>query len=43
MGHETTGEVTEVGPEVKTHNKGDIIVMPFTLSCGECFYCKRGF
>jgi threonine dehydrogenase-like Zn-dependent dehydrogenase len=43
MGHETTGEVTEVGPDVKTHNKGDIIVMPFTLSCGECFYCKRGF
>jgi threonine dehydrogenase-like Zn-dependent dehydrogenase len=43
MGHETTGEVTEVGPEVKNHKKGDVIVMPFTLSCGECFYCTRGF
>jgi threonine dehydrogenase-like Zn-dependent dehydrogenase len=43
MGHETTGEVTEVGSEVKSHKIGDVIVMPFTLSCGECFYCTRGF
>jgi threonine dehydrogenase-like Zn-dependent dehydrogenase len=43
MGHETTGEVTEVGSEVKNHKIGDVIVMPFTLSCGECFYCTRGF
>jgi threonine dehydrogenase-like Zn-dependent dehydrogenase len=43
MGHETTGEVVELGSSVKTHKKGDIVVMPFTLSCGECFYCKRGY
>jgi threonine dehydrogenase-like Zn-dependent dehydrogenase len=43
MGHETTGEVTEIGSEVKNHKIGDVIVMPFTLSCGECFYCSRGF
>lgn len=43
MGHEFTGEVVEVGSEVKTVKKGDTIVSPFTTSCGECFYCKRGY
>jgi len=43
MGHEATGEVVEVGSEVKNHKKGDVIVMPFTLSCGECFYCEHGY
>jgi threonine dehydrogenase-like Zn-dependent dehydrogenase len=43
MGHETTGEVVEIGSAVKTHQKGDVVVMPFTLSCGECFYCVRGY
>jgi threonine dehydrogenase-like Zn-dependent dehydrogenase len=42
MGHETTGEVVEVGSAVKNHQKGDHVVMPFTVSCGECFYCERG-
>jgi threonine dehydrogenase-like Zn-dependent dehydrogenase len=43
QGHETTGEVVEIGSAVKNHKKGDTVVMPFTVSCGECFYCKRGF
>jgi threonine dehydrogenase-like Zn-dependent dehydrogenase len=43
MGHETTGEIVEVGSAVKNHKKGDVVVMPFTVSCGECFYCTRGF
>jgi len=43
MGHEFTGEVVEMGSAVKTLQKGDKIVTPFTVSCGECFYCKRGF
>ncbi|KAH7370220.1 chaperonin 10-like protein [Rhexocercosporidium sp. MPI-PUGE-AT-0058] len=43
MGHETTGEVVEIGSSVKNHKKGDTVVMPFTVSCGECFYCERGF
>ncbi|EPE35688.1 GroES-like protein [Glarea lozoyensis ATCC 20868] len=42
-GHETTGEVVELGSSVKNHKKGDVVVMPFTVSCGECFYCQRGF
>ncbi|KAK4988437.1 hypothetical protein LTR50_003951 [Elasticomyces elasticus] len=43
MGHEFTGYVTEVGSDVKSFKKGDLIVTPFTVNCGECFYCKNGF
>jgi threonine dehydrogenase-like Zn-dependent dehydrogenase len=43
MGHEFTGEVVETGSSVKSVQKGDVIVTPFTVNCGECFYCKRGF
>jgi len=43
MGHETTGSVVEVGSAVKNHKIGDHLVMPFTLSCGDCFYCERGY
>jgi threonine dehydrogenase-like Zn-dependent dehydrogenase len=43
QGHETTGEIVELGSDVKNHKKGDTVVLPFTVSCGECFYCKRGF
>ncbi|KAI1305075.1 GroES-like protein [Xylaria venustula] len=43
MGHEFTGTVNQVGSSVKSVQPGDAIVCPFTVSCGECFYCKRGF
>ncbi|KAF9636761.1 Alcohol dehydrogenase superfamily zinc-containing [Lasiodiplodia theobromae] len=43
MGHEFTGTVEEAGADVKTVQKGDKVVSPFTVSCGECFYCKKGF
>ncbi|MBB3320481.1 MULTISPECIES: zinc-dependent alcohol dehydrogenase [unclassified Rhizobium] len=43
MGHETMGEVVEVGKENKKLKVGDRVVVPFTISCGECFFCKRGF
>jgi threonine dehydrogenase-like Zn-dependent dehydrogenase len=43
LGHETMGRVVEVGPEVKNLKKGDRVVVPFTISCGECFFCKRGY
>lgn len=42
MGHEFTGVVTEVGESVQTLQLGDSVVCPFTVSCGECFYCRRG-
>ncbi|TDR95653.1 zinc-dependent alcohol dehydrogenase [Enterovirga rhinocerotis] len=43
VGHESMGEVVEVGSEVTNLKKGDRVVVPFTISCGECFFCKRGF
>jgi threonine dehydrogenase-like Zn-dependent dehydrogenase len=41
MGHEFMGEVVELGSEVKNLKKGDRIVIPFTISCGSCFFCNR--
>jgi len=43
LGHETMGEVVELGSETKSLRIGDRVVVPFTISCGECFFCKRGF
>lgn len=43
MGHETMGEVVEVGGGMDGKlKKGDRIVVPFTIICGECEQCKRG-
>lgn len=43
MGHESMGEVVEVGSGVNGKlKKGDRIVVPFTIICGECDQCKRG-
>jgi threonine dehydrogenase-like Zn-dependent dehydrogenase len=42
MGHETMGEVVEVGSKVNNLKVGDRVVVPFTIACGECFFCKRG-
>ena len=42
LGHETMGEVVEVGSENKKLKVGDRVVVPFTISCGECFFCKNG-
>lgn len=43
VGHETMGEVVEVGKANTKLNVGDRVVVPFTISCGECFFCKSGF
>jgi threonine dehydrogenase-like Zn-dependent dehydrogenase len=42
MGHETMGEVVEVGRDNKALKVGDRIVVPFTIICGQCEQCKRG-
>lgn len=41
LGHEPMGVVEEVGPEVTKLKKGDRVIIPFNISCGECFYCKH--
>ena len=42
LGHEPMGEVVEVGPGVTNLKAGDRVVVPFTISCGQCFFCKKG-
>jgi threonine dehydrogenase-like Zn-dependent dehydrogenase len=43
LGHEPMGIVEEVGPGVDQNKVkvGDRVVVPFHISCGECFFCKR--
>jgi threonine dehydrogenase-like Zn-dependent dehydrogenase len=43
LGHETMGEVVEVGSGVHNLKAGDRVVVPFTIACGECFFCRNGF
>ena len=42
LGHEFMGEVVELGSAIKNLKIGDRVVVPFTISCGECFFCKKG-
>ena len=41
LGHEPMGIVEEVGPEVRRLKKGDRVVIPFTISCGACWFCQH--
>ncbi|MED1600003.1 zinc-dependent alcohol dehydrogenase [Alkalihalophilus marmarensis] len=41
IGHEPMGIVEEVGPDVERVKKGDRVVIPFNVSCGECMYCQH--
>ena len=41
LGHEFMGEVVDVGRENTRLKIGDRVVVPFTISCGHCFYCKE--
>ncbi|MDV8149990.1 zinc-dependent alcohol dehydrogenase [Arthrobacter sp. B10-11] len=42
IGHEPMGIVEEVGSSVTSLSKGDRVVIPFNIACGNCFMCKRG-
>ncbi len=41
LGHEFMGEVVEVGAEVRNLKVGDRVVVPFPISCGQCFFCQE--
>src|SRR5438046_2896897 len=41
LGHEFMGEVVELGPGVRNLQVGDRVVVPFTIACGNCFYCQK--
>ncbi len=41
LGHEFMGEVIEMGSEVRNLQKGDRVIVPFTIACGNCFFCKQ--
>lgn len=41
LGHEFMGEVVEVGPSNRKLKVGQRVVVPFTISCGACFFCKK--
>ncbi|HAK5850033.1 TPA: glutathione-dependent formaldehyde dehydrogenase [Salmonella enterica] len=40
FGHEFMGEVVETGRDVKNIQKGDRVVIPFVIACGDCFFCR---
>lgn len=40
LGHEFMGRVVETGPK-STLKKGERVVVPFTISCGACFHCRK--
>lgn len=42
LGHEITGEVIEVGRDVEFVKVGDVVSVPFNISCGRCRNCKEG-
>ena len=42
LGHESMGVVVEVGSSVRKLQVGDRVVVPFTISCGDCYFCTKG-
>jgi len=42
MGHEAIGVVEDVGAEVRTIARGDLVIMPFAYSDGTCEFCNEG-
>jgi S-(hydroxymethyl)glutathione dehydrogenase/alcohol dehydrogenase len=41
IGHEPMGIVEEVGPEVNKIKKGDRVIVPFNVACGQCYFCQH--
>lgn len=43
LGHEAVGVVEEIGPHVRNLRVGDRVVIPSTIGCGTCSYCRAGY
>ena len=43
LGHEAVGIVREIGPGVRNLRPGDRVVIPSTVGCGACSYCRAGY
>lgn len=43
LGHEAVGIVQEVGANVRNFTRGDRVVVPSTIACGYCSYCRAGY
>jgi threonine dehydrogenase-like Zn-dependent dehydrogenase len=43
IGHEAVGIVEETGSAVRNFRKGDRVIIPSTVGCGNCNYCRAGF
>ncbi|MEU9247015.1 zinc-dependent alcohol dehydrogenase [Streptomyces sp. NPDC048385] len=43
LGHEAVGVVEDVGPGVRNLRPGDRVVVPSTVACGTCGYCRAGY
>jgi threonine dehydrogenase-like Zn-dependent dehydrogenase len=41
LGHEAMGVVVEAGPDAGGLTPGDRVVIPFNISCGSCWMCRR--
>jgi len=41
LGHEFMGDVVEVGRDNRRLNVGDRVVVPFTIACGRCYFCRE--
>ncbi len=43
LGHEGVGMIEALGPDVRNFNVGDRVIIPSTISCGYCAYCRAGY
>jgi threonine dehydrogenase-like Zn-dependent dehydrogenase len=43
LGHEGVGVVEEIGSAVRNLKRGDRVVIPSTIACGNCSYCRDGY
>ncbi|TAJ97014.1 MAG: glutathione-dependent formaldehyde dehydrogenase [Candidatus Manganitrophaceae bacterium] len=43
LGHEGVGIIEALGPDVRNFNIGDRVIIPSTISCGYCSYCREGY